>query len=169
MAQYQVPQFIDIESKIVGPLTIRQFLYLAGAGGISFVLFFLLQTWLWFIITVFMVVIGASLAFIKYNSQPLPKIIWLGILYYWHPKTYLWRSEPVERTIELPEIKEERKNLKELLPKMPSVKKLWQDILTTKTVIPKREKPWAKVSAQQFQVFRKLTGQKEAARRVDYR
>ena len=38
--QFQVPQFIDVENKIIGPLSLRQFLYLAGAGLISFMLFF---------------------------------------------------------------------------------------------------------------------------------
>jgi len=39
--QYQVPQFIEVEDRIIGPLTLKQFLYLAFAGAILFVLWFL--------------------------------------------------------------------------------------------------------------------------------
>ena len=169
MAQFQIPQFIDIESKIVGPLTLRQFLYLAGAGGISFILFFLIKTWLWFLITTFLAGIALALAFIKFNGQHLPKMVWLALFFLWKPRVYSWQTEPTEKTITLPDIKEQRKTLKEMLPEMPNVKKLWQDLLTSKSPILKREKPWSKISSAQFQVFRKLTGQKEVAKRVDYR
>ena len=36
--QFQVPQFIEIEDKIFGPLTFKQFIYLAGGVGASIVL-----------------------------------------------------------------------------------------------------------------------------------
>ena len=47
--QFQVPQFIETEDKIVGPLTLRQFLYIGAAGLLSFLLFFVLKIWFWFI------------------------------------------------------------------------------------------------------------------------
>jgi len=34
--RFEVPQFIDVEDKLFGPLTFTQFVYLAGSGGISF-------------------------------------------------------------------------------------------------------------------------------------
>ena len=36
---YQVPQFIEVEDKLVGPLTFKQFVYLAGGAGICVILF----------------------------------------------------------------------------------------------------------------------------------
>ena len=73
--QFQIPQFIEVEAKIVGPLTLKQFMYLAAAGGISFASFFIFQTLLFVLITMFVGIIGIALAFIRYNGQPLPKII----------------------------------------------------------------------------------------------
>ena len=32
---FSVPQFIDVEDKIIGPLTLKQFIYLAGGAGLS--------------------------------------------------------------------------------------------------------------------------------------
>ena len=43
--QYQLPQFIDIEDKIVGPLTFKQFIYIAGGAGICFIAYRLLPFW----------------------------------------------------------------------------------------------------------------------------
>ena len=37
--QFQVPQFIEVEDKIFGPLTLKEFLYLGGGIGMAVVLF----------------------------------------------------------------------------------------------------------------------------------
>lgn len=174
---FQVPQFIDIENKIVGPLTLRQFLYLAGAGLISFMLFFVFPMGLWLLITVFLGVIALALAFIKYNSQPLPKILWLALGFTWKPRLYLWQRELTQKEIKIPQMESaisQRERLKKFVSEMPSVKKLWQELLTTKNPVPQREKAvrtpfWGKQPKEKFQLFRKLTGEKEMARRVDYR
>ena len=44
--RYQVPQFIDVEDKIFGPLTLKQFLYVAGGSGFSFIIWSILPTYL---------------------------------------------------------------------------------------------------------------------------
>ncbi len=169
--QFQIPQFIEIEDKIVGPLTLRQFLYLAGAAAVSFVFFFLLQFWLWLMITVVLGSIGVAFAFIKYHSQPLPKIALQFFFYLWRPRLYLWQREKKEKTFE---VKMPEAPSRGILEGMPSVRKLWQDMMTTKTPIPKREKSLkapilGKSIKEKFQLFRKMTGEKEIARRIDYR
>jgi len=54
-----------------------------------------------------------------------------------------------------------------------SVTKLWQNLTTTKNPIPKREKAVPKKSIseikEQYMVFRKVSGEREVAKRVDYR
>ena len=37
--QFQVPQFIEVEDKIFGPLTFRQAVYLVGGAGLSYVIY----------------------------------------------------------------------------------------------------------------------------------
>ena len=34
--QFQVPQFIEVEDKIFGPLTFKQFVYVAGGAGLAY-------------------------------------------------------------------------------------------------------------------------------------
>lgn len=70
MQQFVVPQFLDVEDKIFGPITIRQFSILIVAGGTIYVAFELLD-FVSFIVTT-AVVGGFSLvlAFVRINGQP---------------------------------------------------------------------------------------------------
>ncbi len=70
MDQFVVPQFIDVEDKIFGPITTRQFLILLSAGLILFIAFKLADTALFIFLAA---LIGGSalvLAFVKINGQP---------------------------------------------------------------------------------------------------
>lgn len=160
--QFQVPQFIETEDKIIGPLTLKQFLYLAAAGGISFACFFFLKTWLWLIVTLLVGTAGAALAFININGQPLPKILMAAVGFYWKPRLYLWQR--VEQTPQpLPSEKEEPRSF------LGSLK---QQITTSRAPIPKREKPGqipVLRGKERFETLRKITGEQEKARKVDYR
>ena len=89
--QFQVPQFIDVEDKIFGPLTLKQFLYLCGAGAISFMLFFSLTTPLWIGISVVLLALACVLAFIRINGQSMPRMLLASFGYLWFPKFYVWR------------------------------------------------------------------------------
>jgi len=174
--QFQIPQFIEVENKIVGPLSLKQFFFLAAAGSISFILFFFLAFWLWIIVALLLGSAAVALAFIKYNGRPLHQLVFSAAGFFWRPRLYLWQRRQKERDIILPEIsvETERKNLQKFFSGIPSVKKLWQDLMTTKQPIPKREKKaersnWGRKPNEKFELFRKLTGEKEMARRVDYR
>lgn len=70
MQQFTVPQFIDVESKIIGPITTRQFLiFLATAVviGISYKIF---DFALFLVITIVLVIIASVFAFYKVNGRP---------------------------------------------------------------------------------------------------
>lgn len=70
MQQFTVPQFIDVESKIIGPVTTRQFLIILGAALIIGVCYRLFDFSLFIFITVVVVVIASLFAFVKINSRP---------------------------------------------------------------------------------------------------
>lgn len=176
MAQFEVPQFIDLESKIVGPLTLKQFAMVAAPAFVSFLLFFVLNTFLWVVLAVIFVSSGVSFAFIKVGGRPLYLVALLAVKFFWQPKLFLWKRPLVREVIEIPErrLAEEKRNaLKEVIGSFSGVSKLWQDLTTTKNPIPKREKRLPRASTsdieERFQVFRRMTGEKEVAKRVDYR
>ena len=37
MQQFVIPQFIDVEDKIIGPITVRQFIIMLAGGGLVFI------------------------------------------------------------------------------------------------------------------------------------
>ena len=178
MSQFEVPQFIELESKIVGPLTLRQFAFIAAPALVSFFLFFALNTVIWVMLTVILVVAGAAFAFIKINSRPLYALAFLSVKFFWQPKMFLWKRPIVKEAIVIPEVKRQtveakRSALGIAASGLTQVSKLWQDLTTTKNPIPKREKAIPKKSIteiqEQYQVFRRMSGEKQVARRVDYR
>ncbi len=90
MAQYQVPQFIEVEDKIFGPLTLKQFIYLAGGGGLVLVCFSLLPLWLTVVIPIPVMSISAGLAFYQFNGRPLIHMLEHASAYFFGSKLYLW-------------------------------------------------------------------------------
>ena len=97
MRQYQVPQFIDIEDKIVGPLTIRQFIYLAVGGAISVIAFYILNLFFFVLVAAPVIVLSLAMAFLKINGVPFPKVTTDGLNYLAKPRLYIWKQLPPER------------------------------------------------------------------------
>ena len=94
--QYQVPQFVDLEDRIIGPLTLKQFLYLAFAGALIFVFWFLFNFYLWLIISAPLAAIAAAFAFLKINERPFVYFFLSFIRYFSKPKLYIFSSKPPE-------------------------------------------------------------------------
>jgi hypothetical protein len=91
--QYQVPQFIDTEDNLVGPFSLRQFIYVGGAGVICGICYFFVQTWLFVIVTIIALGGAFALAFLKINGRPLIKVAAAAFNFYWKPQTYVWKPE----------------------------------------------------------------------------
>ncbi|MEI8337827.1 MAG: PrgI family protein [bacterium] len=96
--QYQVPQFIEIEDKIFGPLTFKQFAYVAGGGAICFLTYRFLP----FIISIFFIIpIGGfslALAFYKVNNRPFIFMVESAMKFFLSKKLYLWQKSKKEST-----------------------------------------------------------------------
>jgi len=112
---FQTPQFIEIEDKIIGPFTLRQFLYLGGAAFFIFISYYLFETWLWFILGVIAAFIAIVFAFARPNNQPMERILISAIKFFWNPKRYLWRREEKTKKINL---ESDIKVVKEAKPKI---------------------------------------------------
>ncbi|MDP3004146.1 MAG: PrgI family protein [Candidatus Azambacteria bacterium] len=88
--QYQVPQFIELEDRIIGPLTLKQFLYLAFAGALLFVFWFLFAFYIWIIIALPIAALAATFAFLKINDRPFIYFFLAFIKYFTKPKLYIF-------------------------------------------------------------------------------
>ena len=70
MQQYVVPQFITVEDKILGPITVRQFLILLILGLLEFFIFKLADLTLFILLSLPILTIALVLAFVKINGKP---------------------------------------------------------------------------------------------------
>jgi hypothetical protein len=117
MRQFQVPQFITIEDKVIGPLTTKQAVYL-GVGGV--LIFFSCAAFTRFLCISTAVPIGtiaAALAFFKVNGQSFAVVLKNAFLYALHPRRYIWRKQTA------PQAKKESKKEKSgvLVKEIPKI------------------------------------------------
>jgi hypothetical protein len=68
--QFQVPQFIEVEDKIFGPFSFKQFVYLAGGAGLAFVLYKLLPLWIALVPGLLIIGLALLLTFYRPNGKP---------------------------------------------------------------------------------------------------
>ena len=90
--QFEVPQFIEIEDKIFGPFTWRQFLYLGGGGGMVVVM---LITMPFILIIVPAIIIGlltGALAFYPINNRPFSHFLEAVYNHYRRDRLYIWQQ-----------------------------------------------------------------------------
>jgi len=93
--QFQVPQFIEIEDKIIGPLTFKPFLFVLGGCGGAFV-FYQLPLWggIKFFLIIFCAGLGAAFAFLKIGHKTLLSTVEDALIFYTGEKLYLWKKVP---------------------------------------------------------------------------
>lgn len=102
--RFQVPQFIEVEDKIFGPLTFKQFIYVGGGIGVAVVLFLLLPRFLAIIISLPIIIFGAALAFYKVNDKPFINLVEAYFKYLTTNKLYIWKKDtnvPQERAAQI--------------------------------------------------------------------
>ena len=91
--RFQVPQYIDVEDKIFGPLTVKQFIYVVGSAGVVFVLYSFLPFVLAILLGMPVAAIGGTLAFYKVNDRPFIEILEAAFHYISRRHLYVWRKQ----------------------------------------------------------------------------
>jgi len=111
--RFTVPQFIERETPIVGPLTFKQFIFVGIAGAICFFLYFTIGKANFFLFIVASLIIGAiavALAFLQIGGRSLPIILANFFRFSLSPKIYIWRKKELPVTIfKKEEVKKEEK------------------------------------------------------------
>ncbi len=91
--QFIVPQFIDVETKIIGPVTPKQFIILIVTAGLIFLSYKLADFTLFIIEAVFLLGLGITLGFVKVNSQPVYYFLLSLIQVFKKPNIRAWKRE----------------------------------------------------------------------------
>ena len=97
--RFTVPQFIEHEAKIVGPLTFKQFIFIGMASAIAFLLYFSVPFSIFLTASIILVGGAAALAFLKIGGRSLPIILANILKFTASPKIYLWKKK--EEAVEI--------------------------------------------------------------------
>ncbi|MDO9399411.1 MAG: PrgI family protein [bacterium] len=71
MQQFTIPQFIDVEDKIIGPITTRQFVILLAGAMLIAVFYKIFDFTLFIVASISVLIIAVAFSFIKVNGRPL--------------------------------------------------------------------------------------------------
>lgn len=91
--RYQVPQFIEVEDQVFGPLTVKQFIYLAGGAGLCFIIYRLLGLYIGAIPMIIVGGLSLSLAFMHYNGRPFIEVMQSGFYFLKNTRMYIWQKQ----------------------------------------------------------------------------
>lgn len=118
---FQVPQFIEVENKLIGPLTLKQFLYLAGGAGLTYLVFIInIPLIIRIVPMVAIIIFSLALAFYKVHEQPFINILDAGLKYVFSKKLYLWRQET--KTKKSANNEKEQEIITQVVPKLSESK-----------------------------------------------
>lgn len=90
--RFSVPQFIDVEDKIVGPLTLKQAIYTVGSIGITIGLYIKVGIFFAIIVGIPILFLAFLLAFVKIHGRPFIHILYSATFYIVKNKLYLWKK-----------------------------------------------------------------------------
>jgi hypothetical protein len=92
MEQFVVPQFIDVEDKIFGPVTTRQFVIMLSAALLLFIVFKLADTTLFIFALALIGGFALILSFVKINGQAFHYFILNIIQTLRRPSRRIWQK-----------------------------------------------------------------------------
>ena len=123
MSEFLVPQFIEVEDKIFGPLTLKEFLYLGGGIGMAVVLFIFVPFKIISIpLALVAVAFSLALSFYKVNGKPFANTLEAAFYYWGGSKLYIWKKVDKKPTNKPEEIVQQARSMVSV-PKL-SVSKL---------------------------------------------
>lgn len=114
--QAKVPQNVDLEDRVVGSLTLRQFLIMLSAFLIVLFLNYTLKgplRILFFLISILVIIVAGAFAFLRPTEQHLEVLAAAGIRMFSKPRKMVWKKlndmpQNVKKANESPAKKKER-------------------------------------------------------------
>lgn len=96
---FNVPQFIDVEDKIAGPLTWKQILWMIGMGAVLLTFYNLFDSALFFISAIPVIIIFALFAFYRPGGISMVTFGMHGILFLFQPKVSVWERPVMSKPL----------------------------------------------------------------------
>lgn len=103
--QFVVPQFIDVEDKIFGPISVRQFMTLLVGAALIFVNYQLIYKiffpsfWFFALSSIFIFAVCGTFAFLKINGRPFHYFILNLFVTMQKPRLRYWNKRLMRRDV----------------------------------------------------------------------
>ena len=91
--RFQVPQFIEIETKIVGPLTWKQFVWVAMGVGLLLIFFRLMTGFVLIFSSMIIIAVFGAMAFLRIEGMSLIEYLMKALNYFLGPKRYFFKKD----------------------------------------------------------------------------
>jgi hypothetical protein len=113
--EFIVPQFIERETKILGPFNFKQSIFLGIAGALCLFFYFVIKNFVIFLIIAFFLGVSAlALTFFKFGGASMPDLLKNFFSFASRPKIYLWQrkaiSPKIKKAVTAPEKKDEKES-----------------------------------------------------------
>lgn len=95
MQQFTVPQFIDVEDKIIGPITVRQFLIMLSGFIVVAIFYKIFDFSLFLAASILDMMICGIFAFLRVNGRPFHFFVLNLVQSFKKPKIRVWRQSRV--------------------------------------------------------------------------
>ncbi len=106
--QFKVPQNIDMPDRILGPLTMLQFIYAVIGGGLAYVAFMSLPSPLNYLVAILVALTTLALIFLKINERPFSLFLVSLLRFMSSPRERIWhKGSPGNLQIEIYKSKKE--------------------------------------------------------------
>lgn len=99
--RFQVPQFVDIKDKIIGPLTLRQFLIYFGAVIVLIPIYLVTDISLFLTIALPILGLAALFAHFRLNGKTLFGVMMSAISFFTRGRLYLWQRTNTDKPLRL--------------------------------------------------------------------
>jgi hypothetical protein len=97
--QFQVPQFIETDTKVVGPFTLKQFLFVAAGAIIIFMMRYIFSSmFLWVVASLPVAALALGLAYYKIDGIPLYRYITMAVGFAFGSKKYIYKKEEANQS-----------------------------------------------------------------------
>ena len=93
--RFEVPQFIEIEDKIFGPFTWKQFVFLCGGVGALAFTFLITPIYIFALVGLPLAGLAFLLAFYPVNNRPFSVFLESIFTFYKSNRVYHWRKKDV--------------------------------------------------------------------------
>ena len=91
--RFQVPQFIETETKLVGPMTLKQFLWVGSGAMLLFLSYMILPLYAFIPISIVVAAIFGALAFVKIDNIPLFNYVIYALSYSINQRKYYFTKK----------------------------------------------------------------------------